>query len=93
MKDGFYFYIMGKKRLQKGDMKLINAWAFYDWANSVYSLVISTAVFPIYYATITGSFATRRLKENLTSLDADWNMLQLLAECRNATHSKYKPNS
>ncbi|WP_241483426.1 MFS transporter [Kordia zhangzhouensis] len=77
MKDGFYFYIMGKKRLQKGDMKLINAWAFYDWANSVYSLVISTAVFPIYYATITGSFATRRLKENLTSLDADWNMLQL----------------
>ena len=26
-----------------------NAWAFYDWANSVYSLVISTAVFPLYY--------------------------------------------
>src|SRR3970040_1504015 len=35
--------------LQKGDKKLINAWAFYDWANSVYSLVIATAVFPIYY--------------------------------------------
>ncbi len=39
--------------LQKGGKKLINAWAFYDWANSVYSLVISTAVFPIYYATVT----------------------------------------
>ena len=25
------------------------AWAFYDWANSVYSLVIATAVFPLYY--------------------------------------------
>jgi UMF1 family MFS transporter len=25
------------------------AWAFYDWANSVYALVISTAVFPLYY--------------------------------------------
>ena len=25
------------------------AWAFYDWANSVYSLVISTAVFPLYF--------------------------------------------
>lgn len=39
--------------LQKGDKKLIHSWAFYDWANSVYSLVISTAVFPIYYETIT----------------------------------------
>jgi UMF1 family MFS transporter len=41
--------------LKKGDKKLINAWAFYDWANSVYSLVISTAVFPIYYAGLTTS--------------------------------------
>lgn len=48
---------MGKTiRLQKGDKKLINAWAFYDWANSVYSLVISTAVFPIYYAGVTKGF-------------------------------------
>jgi UMF1 family MFS transporter len=39
--------------LQKGDKKLINAWAFYDWANSVYSLVIATAVFPIYYESVT----------------------------------------
>ena len=35
--------------LPKGDKKLLNAWAFYDWANSVYSLVISSAVFPIFY--------------------------------------------
>jgi UMF1 family MFS transporter len=41
------------KALQKGDSKLINAWAFYDWANSVYSLVIATAVFPIYYDAVT----------------------------------------
>lgn len=39
--------------LKIGDKKLINAWAFYDWANSVYSLVISTAVFPLYYSGIT----------------------------------------
>ncbi|WP_422091236.1 MFS transporter [Tenacibaculum ovolyticum] len=38
---------------KRGDKKLINAWAFYDWANSVYSLVISTAVFPLYYSAIT----------------------------------------
>ena len=30
-----------------------NAWAFYDWANSVYSLVIATAVFPIYFESVT----------------------------------------
>ncbi|MHC9087443.1 MFS transporter [Tenacibaculum mesophilum] len=36
-----------------GDKKLINGWAFYDWANSVYSLVISTAVFPLYYSGVT----------------------------------------
>ena len=39
--------------LKIGDKKLINGWAFYDWANSVYSLVISTAVFPLYYSAVT----------------------------------------
>lgn len=40
--------------------KIKNAWAFYDWANSVYSLVISTAIFPIYFskATTHGSDTT-----------------------------------
>lgn len=33
--------------------KTIRAWTFYDWANSVYSLVISTAIFPIYYSAVT----------------------------------------
>ena len=47
------YYSLFKLILQKGDKKLINSWAFYDWANSVYSLVISTAVFPIYYESVT----------------------------------------
>lgn len=38
--------------MEIGSKKLINAWAFYDWANSAYSLVISTAVFPIFYAAV-----------------------------------------
>jgi len=38
--------------LKKGSKKLINAWAFYDWANSVYSLVISSAIFPIYFGAL-----------------------------------------
>lgn len=39
-------------QLPKGHPKLLNAWAFYDWANSVYSLVIASAIFPIYYEQI-----------------------------------------
>ena len=34
---------------EKGSKKLLNAWAFYDWANSVYPLVISSSIFPLYY--------------------------------------------
>ena len=35
--------------IQKGNNKIINAWTFYDWANSVYPLVITTAIFPMFY--------------------------------------------
>ena len=31
------------------DKKIQKAWTFYDWANSVYPLVISSAIFPIFY--------------------------------------------
>lgn len=40
-------------KLPKGHKKLLHAWAFYDWANSVYSLVIASAVFPIFYGALT----------------------------------------
>ncbi len=43
------------KPLEKGSKKLLNAWAFYDWANSVYPLVISSAVFPIFYDSLFSS--------------------------------------
>ena len=33
--------------------KIQRGWAMYDWANSVYSLVISTVLFPIYYEEVT----------------------------------------
>jgi UMF1 family MFS transporter len=42
--------------IAKGDKKIIRAWTFYDWANSVYPLVISTAIFPIFYESNTGEF-------------------------------------
>ncbi len=37
----------------KNNKKIINAWIFYDWANSVYPLVITTAIFPIFYEAAT----------------------------------------
>ncbi len=37
------------QQLEKGNNKVLNAWAFYDWANSVYSLVISSSIFPLYF--------------------------------------------
>ncbi|MET7030156.1 MFS transporter [Sediminicola luteus] len=43
---------MGSITLVKGSKKLLNAWAFYDWANSVYSLVIASAIFPIFYGAL-----------------------------------------
>ena len=40
------------RQLEKGSKKLLFAWAFYDWANSVYSLVITSALFPIFYGAL-----------------------------------------
>lgn len=39
--------------LEKDNPKIINGWKFYDWANSVHSLVIASAIFPIYYGAVT----------------------------------------
>ncbi|WP_111598495.1 MFS transporter [Chitinophaga skermanii] len=35
--------------MNKGYKKVINGWAMYDWANSVYNLVITTTFFPVYF--------------------------------------------
>ncbi len=35
------------------DRKTVRAWYMYDWANSVYSLVITSSIFPIYYKAVT----------------------------------------
>ncbi|MEQ8904837.1 MFS transporter [Ekhidna sp.] len=34
------------------EKKTIRAWCMYDWANSVYSLTITSAIFPIYYQAV-----------------------------------------
>lgn len=42
--------------IQKGDKRMIRGWVMYDWANSVYNLVISSAIFPIFYDTVTTNY-------------------------------------
>ena len=59
------------KVFKKGSPKLIKAWAFYDWANSVYPLVISTAIFPIYYSSMSSSFANS--EGDISFLGMAWN--------------------
>ena len=40
--------------MQTASKKVINGWAMYDWANSVYNLVITSTIFPAYYEAVTG---------------------------------------
>ncbi len=46
---------MGETTAVKGSKKLLNAWAFYDWANSVYTLTIASSIFPIFYSSLFSS--------------------------------------
>lgn len=69
----FYFSKM-KQLLQKGNKKLLNAWAFYDWANSVYSLVISSAIFPLFY----GALFTVAKTETWYLLGKEWKSSSII---------------
>ena len=48
--------------IEKDNSKTIKAWTFYDWANSVFPLVITSAIFPNFY-------------DYITTHDADKNFL------------------
>ncbi len=63
------------QNLPKGSKKLLTAWAFYDWANSVYSLVIASAVFPIFYGALTlvKNEQGEILDDTITFLGYDFN--------------------
>ena len=38
---------------EKNDKRVITGWAFFDWANSAYALVITVAIFPGYFLELT----------------------------------------
>jgi UMF1 family MFS transporter len=39
----------------KNNPRTIRAWAFFDWANSAYNLVITSTIFPAYYVAVTAN--------------------------------------
>jgi UMF1 family MFS transporter len=49
--------------MQTASKKVINGWAMYDWANSVYNLVITSTIFPAYFESISKD----RVDENGTA--------------------------
>src|SRR5689334_20820067 len=67
--------------LEKGNKKVTRAWLMYDWANSVYHLTITTAIFPIYYAGVASSISNGKINFcGLNSLpDALYNYALALA--------------
>lgn len=42
--------------MELNNKKIINAWCYFDWANSAYSLVITSTIFPVYYNQVTRNF-------------------------------------
>ena len=65
------YFMSTKFPLKKGSKTIINAWASYDWANSVFFLVITSTIFPIYYSSLfveTNTVSIFNSEINYTSL-------------------------
>ena len=62
--------------MQTASKKVINGWAMYDWANSVYNLVITTTFFPAYYAAVTGP-ENPMFKDGVTFLGRNFKNTEL----------------
>ncbi|MDP4997734.1 MAG: MFS transporter [Saprospiraceae bacterium] len=41
---------------QLNDKRVVSGWTFFDWANSAFALVITVAIFPIYFIGITDDY-------------------------------------
>ncbi|MFN8673795.1 MAG: MFS transporter [Candidatus Sericytochromatia bacterium] len=45
--------------------RAVFGWTMYDWANSVYALAITTAIFPSYFSSISKSIKINPIEENI----------------------------
>lgn len=58
--------------MQTAPQKTVNGWAMYDWANSVYNLVITSTVFPAYFEAITGDGNESTMQDTVTFLGREF---------------------
>jgi len=58
--------------MQTASKKVVNGWAMYDWANSVYNLVITSTVFPAYFEAITGDDNENTKQDMVTFLGREF---------------------
>ena len=58
--------------MQTASKKVVNGWAMYDWANSVYNLVITSTIFPAYYESITGDGNDATMGDKVTFLGREF---------------------
>jgi UMF1 family MFS transporter len=58
--------------MQTASKKVINGWAMYDWANSVYNLVITSTIFPAYFESITGDGNDQTTTDHVHFLGRDF---------------------
>ena len=66
--------------MQTAPKKVINGWAMYDWANSVYNLVITSTIFPAYYEAVTGDGNENTIIDimMLNDVEDNWKILLLM---------------
>ena len=58
--------------MQTAPKKVVNGWAMYDWANSVYNLVITSTIFPAYFESMTGDGDDTTMGDTVTFLGREF---------------------
>ncbi len=58
--------------MQTASKRVINGWAMYDWANSVYNLVITSTIFPAYYESMTGDGNEATINDKVSFLGREF---------------------
>jgi len=59
--------------MQTAPKKVIQGWAMYDWANSVYNLVITSTIFPAYYEAVSKDFSEETGRAYVRFLGREFN--------------------
>lgn len=63
--------------MKTASKKVVNGWAMYDWANSVYNLVITSTIFPAYYESMTGDGNDATTNDKVVFLGREFNNTSL----------------